>query len=141
MMRPKPTPQPNRTERYWSGLYGALMTRYANCDLEWSVPMQSVKLYAKRVGLDRVLDMLVRYGTAVVAERCRHEMAVRQQFLAHMLTTYPSSDPEEEEGAIKEMAEDLAIIDSEAGALRLLRYLDRLRHRELLMRLDKTKVH
>ena len=144
--RPKrstPTGPPpiTRAERYWSSLYGSLMERYCQLDSEWGVPMQSVKLYAKRVGLDRVLFMLTHYGTAVVAERCRHEMTLRQEFLAHMLVAHPPGEDAGVEEAVEEMAEDLAVIDSPAGALRLLRYLDRLRMRELMLNAKRGTVH
>lgn len=137
---PKPT-GPTNAERFWAGIYGALITRFMRCPPDWSVAVTAAKLYAKRVGLDHMLDMLVTHGTAVVAERCRHEMTVRQQFMAHMLATYPSDDIEEAEGAIEEMAHDLAVIDSPEGAMRLLRYLERLRQRELLRNLADTTVH
>ena len=84
-----PKPQPSREERYWAGFYGALMERYQEVAAVWAVPMMAVRIYAKRVGLDAMLQKLVLHGAPTIAERCRNELTVRQVFLSTMLTTHP----------------------------------------------------
>ena len=90
-----PKPQPSREERYWAGFYGALMERYQEVAAVWAVPMMAVRIYAKRVGLDTMLQKLVLHGAPTIAERCRNELTVRQVFLSTMLTTHPPGDPKD----------------------------------------------
>jgi hypothetical protein len=141
-MRPKPAAplSPTREEQSWARLYEGLMTRYNGAPEDWFVTMTAVRIYAKRVGLDNLLKLLVKHGTPMVAERCRHELTLRQEYFARMMAKYPPEDQREADGAVREMAEDLAIIDSPDGALRLLRFLDRLRTRELLLQSGNHKV-
>jgi hypothetical protein len=136
-----PRPPITREEHYWAGFYAELMERYATVDAIWAVPMMAVRIYTKRVGLDRMLQLLVLHGAPVIAERCRHELTVRQEFLAHLLANYPPPDSDEAESAIEEMAEDLATIDCPEGAMRLLKFLDRLRNRELMLKASNGTVH
>jgi hypothetical protein len=117
------------------------MERYQEVAAVWAVPMMAVRIYAKRVGLDVMLQKLVLHGAPTVAERCRRELTVRQEFLANMLANYPPSDPKDAEASIEEMANDLATIDSESGAMILLLYLDRLRTREMMLKARNGTVH
>jgi hypothetical protein len=128
-------------ERALAHLYREVLLRYQYLTAIEAVTLMAVRLFVKRVGFDRMLNVLVTYGTAVVAERCRHELTLRQEFMAHMLAKYPPENPVEGQEAIEEMAEDLAVIDCPEGAMRLLRFLDRVRNREILMRAKAGTVH
>jgi len=58
-----------------------------------------------------------------------------------MLANYPPNNPKDAEASIEEMANDLATIDSESGAMILLLYLDRLRTREMMLKARNGTVH
>ena len=135
---PEPTPSITRQDQYWSGVYFDMIQRHQMLPLNWHVALTAVRLYAKRHGFDVLLDDLKREGVPVVAEKCRHELTLRQEFFARMLAANPPPDPREAEGAYEEIAEDLAMIDSPEGGLLLLRYLDRVLRRELW--LDQSKM-
>jgi hypothetical protein len=143
MMRPKtPAPKPRltRDEHYWLVLYNELMERYSTLAADWSVPMMAVRVYTKRVGLDSLLALLTKHGVPMVAERCRHEMTLRQEFFAALVVKLPPDEPGDIDELASEMAGDLAMIDGPDGGMRLLRFLDRLRTRELLLQSGNHKV-
>jgi hypothetical protein len=115
---------------YWTRVYGDLITRYEQAPATWNVAMVAVRCYTRRFGVENLLEGLQRYGVAVVGERCRNEMVEREKFFDRMITDYPPEDPADAPQGRAEIAEDLQVLDTVAGSLRLLRYLDRLLKRE-----------
>ena len=107
-------------------LYDALIERYERVTPHWGLPVMAVRLMAKRVGLDVMLEGLELYGVPWAAERCRYEMTARQEFFARMVVKLPGHDPVETMGAAKELAHDLAVFDSPQASTHLLKLLDRL---------------
>jgi hypothetical protein len=121
-------------------LYGAMMDRHENAPEDWGLAAMSVRLYAKRVGLDALLYGLERHGVPAVAERCRNEMVVRQHFFAELLALLPPDDPQDIEKTIEEMTTEMAAYDSAPTSLRLRKFLDRLLRRERALRLGASKT-
>jgi hypothetical protein len=126
-------------EHKLAGLYGALMERYSELPIEKSVPLQAVRLVALRYGYGKLVQVLLRRDVGSVARKCRQEIADRQFFLAEMHAKYPVPQEELAE-AIDEMAAELAVIDSKAGAMRMLLLLDRILRREQWLQLRRLST-
>jgi hypothetical protein len=90
----------------------------------------AVRLLAIRYGIDSLLHALALKGAPWVAERARREIAYRQEFIVRMMADYPPDDPREGENAIKEGADDLTALESEAGQTCLMGLLERLQKPE-----------
>jgi hypothetical protein len=147
MRRPTPAkqrPEISRHDRTWIEIYLAMIEHYKLAPVDWYVAAHAVRLYMKRVGLDVMLTHLMQYGVAAVAELCRREIKLRQDFFIRMLAEHPPEDTEENRQMIEEMtqelAEDLAVIDSPHGAMRVLRFLERLLKREKALNLGTAKT-
>jgi hypothetical protein len=115
------------------------MHRHANLPSEKSVPLQAVRLVARRYSFDALISALLKHSVGAVTGRCRGELADPQLFLAEMHAKYPISEEDLHE-AIKEMAADLAVIDTLDGSRRMLRYLDRILQRERWLRLRRMST-
>jgi len=137
IMSPPIKPQ----DESWVELYHEMILRHSQMPADWAVATMAVRLYAKRVGFSRMLAQLLKHGVAPVAERCRHEMTVRQEFLSRMLSVYPPENADDTEATIQELAEELAIADSPQGIMRMLRYLDRILTREKALRTGSKETH
>src|SRR5262245_42217348 len=102
-----PEPKPEQTiseiDHYWAGVYSELIERFRHAPADWAVAMTAVRLYAKRVGFDLLLGLLEKYGVPMVAERCRREMTLREEFFARMLVQHPPDDPADTQAAIEEI--------------------------------------
>jgi hypothetical protein len=135
-------PTISEAERRLAGIYDELITRYSTLPPAKSIPMQAVRLFALRVGFDTMMRILQHedYGVPVVAERCRHEITLRQEFCARMLVLFPPDNPEGIEIAAAEMAADLAASESEAGQKRLMDFLERLLKRARTQDLRRARV-
>jgi hypothetical protein len=149
-MRPKtrtPRPpakpwEPTAAQRAAGLYYEELIAQYRGAPPEWYVVAQAVRLYIRRVnGFDTFLHLLMKFGVPMIAERCCHEMTVRQEFMANMIAWMPPEDPAVAEGCIEEMADDLAVLHSRHGSERLLRFLDRIRMREQTLQAKPRTVH
>lgn len=125
----------------WAGIYSELSERYKGVDPLQSAPYLAVRLLVMRVGFDTVLEALKEKGTPWVAAQARMEMTIRQEFMARIVAEYPPEDPEAVDGAVEEMALDLAAIDCPEGGMRMLNYLERLRVRELRFAERSKAVH
>lgn len=133
-------PQLTAEDIRWADIYSELTDRYHDLPSTLGVPLMAVRLLVIRHGLDSVLYHLRERGTAFIAERARQEITVRHEFVVAMMSAFPPETEEDRDGAIKELAEELAAIDCPAGGLRLLGYLDRLRERELVRHAFRTRT-
>jgi len=145
MRRPTPRAKPKTTIDYedhvWSGIYGELIERYENAPPVWMVVMTAVRCYGRRYGMEGLLTALKMRGVPWTAERCRHEMHLREEFFVRMISDHPPDNRDDIDKACEEIAFDLALLDRPEGGLLLLRYLDRLLQRELALSLSDTVVH
>ena len=117
-------------DRRLAYLYEQLIERYMKPPSEIGISRMAVRLLAMRYGFDSILHALVLKGAPWVAERARREIAYRQEFIVRMMADYPPDDPREVENAIKEGADDLTALESEAGQKCLTGLLERLQKRE-----------
>lgn len=120
------TNAPSDLDRYWSNLYGSLLTRYEKIQPDKGVPLMAVRLLANRCGLDSMLNELKANGVAFTALCARVELVRRRAFVIRMLVEFPLEDPKEGADAVLEMAAEMAIFDSPEGTRNLHQFLDRL---------------
>lgn len=126
---------------YWVNVYSELVERYQNTSALQAAPYMAVRLLTMRYGFDAVMRTLREKGVPWMAAQARQEMTVRQEFIARIVANFPPEDAEDIDGAAEEMARDLAALDCPEGGLRLLKYLDRLRTRELRFAERSSTVH
>jgi hypothetical protein len=113
-------------DRYWSELYGSLLTRYEKIQPDKSVPLMAVRLLANRYGLGSMLKVLKTNGVVFTAFCARIELVRRGDFVIRMLEAFPPEDPKEGADAVLEMVAEMAIFDSREGTRNLHQFLDRL---------------
>ena len=136
----KPPPM-NPRDAMWVHIYHNTNQRVAKLPECWRMVMMGIRIYSHRVGFSLLLLQLKANGVAPVAERVKREIANREQFLAHMLAQFPPDEPIDMEETAREMAEELALLESPAGGLLLVRFLDRLLQRERTLKLNNGTVH